>query len=292
MKKNKLAIVIAVHNRKNVTLHCLNQLKQQTYPYFSVIVVDDGSTDGTGEAIKQAYPSTKIIMGNGNWWWTKSVNKGIEYALTQDADHILLLNDDTYFENDYLENVMDEVEAHPHSIIGSLNLTLEQPHRIYFSGAISLNRFLFRYKRYHKTFSLYREDPAKSNFPSVYLPARGALVPASAFREIGLLDEKHFPQYASDVEFTLNAHEKGINVFVSSKMKLYTPINSTGSGDIYKKESFFKFLSSFTNKYAKRDLRTNLKLISHHVPVYIVPFAFVSYTCTILTKYLIHKIRN
>lgn len=292
MQSKKLAIVIAVHNRKDVTLNCLRQLKRQTYRDYAVIVVDDGSTDGSSEAIRSSYPLTTIISGNGNWWWTKSVNKGIECALAGKASHILLLNDDTYFGDDYLEQVMSEVNKHPDSLIGSLNLTLEQPHRIYFSGAKSLNRFLFKYKRYHKTFSLYKEEPSMRNFPSVYLPARGMLVPATAFAAIGLLNEKYFPQYASDVEFTLNAYEKGINIYVAAAMKLYTPIDSTGSGDIYKKETFLKFLSSFTNKYAKRDLRTNFKLISLHVPVYVVPFAFLSYTCTILTKYLIHKIRS
>lgn len=292
MQNIRLIIVIAVHNRKDITLHCLKQLDQQTYRDFAVIVVDDGSSDGTSEAIRQLYPSTTIIAGTGEWWWTKSVNKGIQHALACRASHILLLNDDTFFEDDYLSQVINEVSLHSTAIIGSLNLTLEQPHRIYFSGAKSLNRLLFRYKRYHKTFSLYKEDISSKRFHTVYLPARGALIPATVFEKLGLLNEKHFPQYASDVEFTLNAHEKGVEMYVSAKMKLYTPVNSTGSGDIYKRESCLKFLSSFRNKYAKRDLRTNLILISNHVPFIIVPIAFFSYTCTILIKYIIHKTTN
>ncbi|HZG23054.1 MAG TPA: glycosyltransferase, partial [Chitinophagaceae bacterium] len=102
MQNIRLAIVIAVHNRKNTTLQCLQQLARQTFQDFSIIVVDDGSADGTSAAIRQFFPSVTVINGTGNWWWTRSVNEGIRYALDQHASHVLLLNDDTYFTSDYL----------------------------------------------------------------------------------------------------------------------------------------------------------------------------------------------
>lgn len=281
---------MVVYNRKEVTLHCLQQLAQQTYQQFSVTVVDDGSTDGTADAVRECFPSTNLIVGPGNWWWTKSVNKGIMWELIQGTSHILLLNDDTHFDHNYLSVVISEIKLHNRAIIGSVNLSYETPHRVFFSGAKSLNRILFRYTRYHKTFSLYKEVKRGKILPSVYLPARGALVPASVFSEIGLLDEKRFPQYASDVDFTLKAYKKGIRMHVSERMILYTPSNSTGSGDIYKKESLLTFLSSFSNRYAKRHLYTNLVLIKNHVPLFFLPVAFISNTCTILVKYLLHKI--
>jgi GT2 family glycosyltransferase len=292
MQSIRLAIVIAVHNRKDITLECLRLLARQTYQGSLIIVVDDGSSDGTSSAIRKQYPQTIVLAGSGDWWWTKSVNEGIRHALAEHATHILLLNDDTYFDTDYLELVVAEVGINPASVIGSLNLTMEKPHRVYFSGAKSLNPLLFRYRRYHKTFSIYREDDATGRFPSVYLPARGAVVPSAVFNKIGVLDEKHFPQYASDVEFTLNAHEKGIDMYVSSALKLYTPVNSTGSGDIYKQEAFVKFLSSFGNKHAKRHLYTNLQLIRNHVSPWIVPFSFLLYNGSILAKYFVHKIKS
>jgi GT2 family glycosyltransferase len=292
MQNIRLTIVIAVHNRKNTTLQCLQQLARQTFQDFSIIVVDDGSADGTSAAIRQFFPSVTVINGTGNWWWTRSVNEGIRYALDQHASHVLLLNDDTYFTSDYLAQVNSEITLNPESVIGSLNLTSEKPHRVYFSGASKLNTLLFRYERYHKTFSLYQDDEKVSRFPSVYLPARGALIPATVFSTIGLLDEVRFPQYASDVEFTLNAHETGFDMYVCSGLKIFTPVDSTGSGDIYKKESFFKFLSSFGNKYAKRHLFTNLQLIRNHVPGYLAPFSFLIYNGSILAKYFVHKVKS
>lgn len=281
-----LFIVIAVHNRKQITLKCLDQLHQQSYKNFKVVITDDGSTDGTSEAVQQAYPETVLIKGTGNWWWTKSVNEGIQYALQAGATHLLMLNDDTIFDKEYLATLISDIHHHNEPLlIGSLNLTLETPHKVYFSGASALNALSFKYTRYHPTMSQYSPEKFKGYKDSVYLPARGMLVSAEVFRKIGVLDDEKFPQYFSDIDFSMKAVKAGFKTIVSYNAILYTPVNSTGSGDFYKKEAFQKFIKSFSNKYSKRDLGRSFQFVKNHAPRYLVPISFFMYQCRILGSY-------
>ncbi|MFP3345185.1 glycosyltransferase, partial [Halomonas sp. SIMBA_159] len=85
--------IIPVHNRKNITLKCLETLKQcGDLDRYYTIVVDDGSTDGTSEAITNLYPEVTILTGDGNLWWTGAIRKGMEYAYERGAEYFIWLN--------------------------------------------------------------------------------------------------------------------------------------------------------------------------------------------------------
>ena len=97
-KMDKIAIIIPVFNRKNTTLNCLYQLQNITRKGFAIdiIVIDDGSTDGTSDALRQNYPDTILLKGGGNLWWSGGVNKGFEYALKEKYEFVYTINDDVY----------------------------------------------------------------------------------------------------------------------------------------------------------------------------------------------------
>ena len=101
-------IVIPVHNRLEATRECLGSLRCQTYKAFKIVVVDDGSTDGTSGLVSQEYPEVTVLKGKGELWWTGATNLGVRYAL-QDCrgdDYILTLNNDTFLPPEYLETMI------------------------------------------------------------------------------------------------------------------------------------------------------------------------------------------
>src|SRR4030095_6703004 len=103
--ETKICVVVPVFNRRHYTEALLRCMRQQTFNNFQVIVVDDGSTDGTSEMISQHFKEVQLLRGNGNLWWTGARNVGIRHAMVQAAetDAVLVINDDLEVDPDYLE---------------------------------------------------------------------------------------------------------------------------------------------------------------------------------------------
>ncbi|HBL10728.1 MAG TPA: glycosyltransferase family 2 protein [Cyanobacteria bacterium UBA11162] len=98
MNRERIAVLITCHNRKPKTLACLAALFNQVLPsevMIDVYLVDDGSTDGTAEAVQEAYPQVKILQGNGSLFWNGGMRRAFSEALKHDYDYYLWLNDDT-----------------------------------------------------------------------------------------------------------------------------------------------------------------------------------------------------
>ena len=110
-------VILPVHNRKATTLKCLAQLDEQgDLNAYHIVVVDDGSTDGTSEAVLIKYPAVKLLQGSGDLWWTGAVKLGMEYALSTGANYCVWLNDDTFPEPGSIQSLIDYCDQHPQTI--------------------------------------------------------------------------------------------------------------------------------------------------------------------------------
>ena len=106
MDHKKVFIVIAVHNRKDITLKGLRHLQSINAFSFNIVIVDDGSVDGTSKAIKELFPEVHLLNYDGDLWWSGSMNMGMKYALEQGAEFIIWMNDDAYPKKNSLVNLL------------------------------------------------------------------------------------------------------------------------------------------------------------------------------------------
>ncbi len=225
-------IVIPVFNRKQFTKECLESLHAQTFKDFVVIVVDDGSTDGTEEMLKTEFPEVIILKGN-NLWWTAATNLGIEYALQHGATAVMTLNNDTFAFTDYMEKMVYWANQKPEAILGAMAMSKIDDTPIFHGPILSEKN---------------KDNTTRKGLLEInHFPGRGCLIPKKVFDKIGLFDQINFPHYYADYDFTLTAHENGFQIFNNFDAKLYIYPEESGDQKNRVKKSWKNYKNHLTS---------------------------------------------
>lgn len=251
-------VVLPVHNRKELTRECLRSLSEQDRNDFKVVVIDDGSSDGTSAMVQREFPEVVLLQGDGNLWWAGSINKGIKNVLEVCGpnDYILTINDDLVVRPNYLSSLSKAAADNPMSIIGSLESTMDNPGLIK-NGGIECNWTTAK----EKVINIEKRiEEFPLNFTQVVsiLTGRGTLYPSQVFREVGLFDDQNIVQCA-DTELPIRANFKfGYRLIVCYGAIVYSYI---GKGeDINSKENYE--LTDFYEYFF--DLRSHFNLKTHY----------------------------
>ncbi len=277
-----IEVVIPVHNRREITLRCLELLAQQVDVDFRVTVVDDGSSDGTSEAIRDRFPNVDVLHGDGSLWWAGATNLGIRHALQRSvvAPYILMLNDDVEFDSDYLVSMERCAVTNPGCIIGSLAVYGEDHGRVFWCGQAASHR--------QCRYGYIRRDGLSGCVPAEALPGRGMLVPTAVFNHIGLLDAKAFPQYVCDHDFSLRARKVGYSLLCNCDTVLVVKTTKTGPGSVHRRDRFSIFLRSFWNIRSPNYLPALWRFRMRHHGV-LGPMRFVHHVSKVLVGDLLRR---
>jgi len=124
----RVCALLTSHNRRDQTLACLAALEAATghrVRRMSAVLVDDGSHDGTGVAVRQRFPWVEVIQADGELYWCRGMHRAFKHAIAQRYDHYLWLNDDTLLDPDALARLLEchdtlqRQRARPMIIVGS-----------------------------------------------------------------------------------------------------------------------------------------------------------------------------
>ena len=110
----RIAVLMTCHNRKGLTLACLETLRDQAlFDPVDLILVDDGSTDGTGAAVHAMMPKAQVIVGNGNLFWNGGMRLAWQRAVQSGRSHdfYLWLNDDVALEPGVLAAMVADADS-------------------------------------------------------------------------------------------------------------------------------------------------------------------------------------
>ncbi|MET0244971.1 MAG: glycosyltransferase family 2 protein [Flavitalea sp.] len=259
----QITIIIPIYNRLNVTkegmhyiqgsLDTYNALPEDKRKYiFDVVVVDDGSTDGSPEWIKENYPSIEVIKTPGDLWWTGSANFGVSHVLKtrQNLQGIVMQNDDVVVEEDWVECMARDISREPEALIGCATTSPGHKDEIEFGG---INTHPWFAHITHINRNRKRSEFPKGHLePSFYLSGRGLYIPASVFAKIGLFDQKGF-KHRGDVDIPLRAKKAGYKLLVSYDAIVYELPQHTFGLDIKKKISLkelYKAMTDFRSSYS------------------------------------------
>jgi len=214
----KIATLIACHNRREKTLACLTSLYQAAKPKqfeLHVFLVDDGSTDGTVDAVSAHFPQVTIIHGDGSLYWCGGMRRAWnEASMNFDYDAYLWLNDDTVLFTNALILLCQTWE--------SLRNNLQHEVVICGSTTDSLRRYC-TYGGRQLTGPLITPNGK----PELVQLTNGniLLIPKEIFRAVGNLSS-HFTHALGDFDYSLRVHKKGYSCWIAPE---YVGICDSGS---------------------------------------------------------------
>lgn len=220
----KITVVIPNYNGIKYLNDCLQSLYMQhpDTPEYQVIVVDNGSSDGSIEAAKEAFPETKIIMLGENTGFCHAVNVGI---LASSAEYVLLLNNDTKVKTEFIKSLYDAIEKDDNIFSVSAQMLMwDRPDLIDDAGD--------RYSVLGWAYARGKGKPATDYecLCEVFSACGGAVIyRRSLLDKVGLFDEAHFA-YLEDLDIGYRAKILGYKNYYEPKAKvLHFGSASTGS---------------------------------------------------------------
>jgi GT2 family glycosyltransferase len=220
----KVGIAIPVHNRRDTTLQALGSIARADMRGLDVkvFIVDDGSTDGTAEAIARTFPGVQIVPGDGTLHYAGGTNRGMSAAIAWGADHVVMANDDAIFHEAFLQRLVQTAVSHPKSVVGALLLLWNQPHRVFQVGL----RWRTWYGGWQVPEQLTAFTVPSEPWEVEVLVGNCVLVPAAAIRAHGLLDERRFPHGWGDVQYMVRLRRGGWNLLVDPRARVWCEPNT------------------------------------------------------------------
>lgn len=203
--KPAISVIILNYNNPKDTLECVHSLMKNNFDSYEVILIDNGSKDGSVDILRQLepeYPDLIFVINQKNLGFAGGNNIGINLSK---GDAILLLNNDTVVKEDFLDGLMQQASLLPEAgVLCPKIYFYDRPDTIWFAGGY----IDWKYDGTHIGYG--KKDNSSYNSPLTceYVTGCAMLIKREVIKKIGLLDESFFA-YQEDVDFCIRARKGG-----------------------------------------------------------------------------------
>jgi GT2 family glycosyltransferase len=242
----KASIIIVNWNRKEDTIECLDSVYRIDHPDYDVVVVDNGSTDGSVDAIKAKFPKAALLPQAKNTGFCIANNLAIKYALQNGAEYLLILNNDMVVEPSILTELTKVLDSD--KAIGAVSPLIayyNDPKSIWFIGC----RIDWGNGELMKRYA--PEDMAKGLLDTDIVSWGAVLTKREAIDSVGYLDERFFLYY-DDTDWSVRCRKKGFKTVSFTKVLAYHK-SSRSSGGAYSPVFYYYYTRNkmiFMRKHA------------------------------------------
>ncbi len=222
------AIVLSWNGRED-TLSCLESLMRVERADLGVVCVDNGSTDGSQQAVRERFPQVELIEAGANLGYAGGNNLGLRHALESGARWMMLVNNDATVAADVIDGFERAARARPRAgILAGKVLFADRPQTIWFAGqrVSELLGYSGRPRGYGRA-----DGPRYAQIRPTGR-AVGALMAISreVVEQVGLLDEELFA-YVEDVDWALRARSAGFEVVLAPDARAWHRVSASTGGE-------------------------------------------------------------
>lgn len=203
----QIAVLMACHNRRAKTLDCLKRLAsaaKNAAVLYRLYLFDDGSTDGTADAVRAQESDAVILAGDGTFFWNRSMNRAFEAAMRDGFPAYLWLNDDTMLEPDAITQILAAYKSADKEVMVVGAVCDPETGRLTYGG----NR---RVDPYLHPFLCTRVVPNGAPQDVDVVNGNVIFVPDTIARTLGNLDPL-FEHGMGDTDYSMRARKRGMRI--------------------------------------------------------------------------------
>lgn len=250
MANTGVAAVVVNWNGRDLLGPCLDSILASSWPDLSVIVVDNGSTDGSCELVRERYPGVTLLENRANLGYAAGANTGLSHARAAGAEYALLLNNDVEIAADAIAALTEEARRRPRAaLLGPMIYYQDEPDVIWSAGgAVSYWTGAIRHLGIRE-----RDTGQHATVRAVdYVTGCAVLVSLSAAEEIGPLDVSYF-MYNEDTDWCVRAELAGYEVLFVPAARIWHSVSMSSGGGLTPFKTYNRFRSTFRffKRYAK-----------------------------------------
>lgn len=224
MKKQPLVyIIILNYNGYKDTIECIKSLQKINYNNYKIVIVDNNSTNNSFNILKKEFNDIEILKSLENNGFGAGNNIGIKYALKNNAELVLLLNNDTTVERDFLLNMVDEFEDPNVGMVAGKIYYYDKPEVIWSAGG-----YINKFKGLGCHYGINKVDNDEFNIRKEvnFLTGCCQLIKSQVIKKIGLYEESFF-LYLEDVDYCINVLESGYKIIYQPRSIIYHKVSAS-----------------------------------------------------------------
>jgi len=254
------ALVLAM-DQLDYTRECLRSLRALDPAPDHILLVDNGSTDGTPARVRAEFPEVEVLALGENRWFAGGVNAGFERALAGGAGAVLLLNNDLVLERESLGVLRAALDAGAsRGAVSPKLFYFDPPDRIWFAGGIVTRGVgLIRHRGVNRKDDAFRDQARAID----YVSGAAVLIRREALERVGLLDPDYVI-YVEDVDWSARARQAGFTLWYEPSARGWHHVSATSGGGLTPLKAYFR-------------LRSGALYLSRHEPAAARPLAWLAY---------------
>jgi len=252
MNSPKVAVILVNWNGKAVTLDCLASLQQVRYPAMHISVVDNGSSDGSVEAIRGQFPAVEVLALSQNRRFAGGNNAGIQKAIDAGTDFVLLLNNDTVVDPDFVTALVERFQQEKRCGMVVPKIYYHQtPDLLWYAGGeISFWTGTMR----HRGIREVDRGQYDSTVETGYATGCCILTSRDVISRAGVLDESFFI-YGEDADWSMRVRRAGYRILYEPRARVWHKLSVSTGGHLSgfklknKAISNFRFFARYARWY-------------------------------------------